>query len=445
MDKPTSPSLRSLPRNVWALGLTSFFTDISSEMVFNLLPLFLYNVLGVRTGLIGLIEGIAETTASLIKIFSGYVSDRLGKRKWLTAAGYGLSALTKPLLYFANTWGWVLGVRFVDRVGKGIRTAPRDALIADSVTPETRGLSFGLHRAADTAGAMLGMVIAAGVVWAAQGPGTQAGLRTLERGTFQDVVLISIVPGVLGVLSVAFGARDSQDFRGERLKAQGGAGFSVSLPIAPQSRKSAPPGFRKSPQMPNLSLKGFDVRFKAFLLIVVLFTLGNSSDAFLILRAQERGLTVLQVMEMLISFTLIYTLISIPAGALSDRIGRRTLVIGGWLVYGLIYLGFARAQTGGQIWVLYALYGLYYGLTEGTAKAYVADLVPAAQRGTAYGVYNAAVGLTAFPASFIAGLLWQGTGGWAGFGPSAPFAFGAVMAVLAVGLFGGWLPRGRGG
>ena len=401
----SSSGLRSLPRNVWALGLTSFFTDISSEMVFNLLPLFLLNVIGVRTSLIGLIEGIAETTASLLKIFSGYLSDRLGKRKWLTTSGYGLSAVSKPLLYFANTWVWVLGVRFVDRVGKGIRTAPRDALIADSVTPETRGLSFGLHRAADTAGAMLGMIIAAGVVWA-----TQAELRTLERRTFQDIVLISIIPGLLGVLIVVAGARD-------------------------------PDGQQKPAMLPSLSLKGFDVRFKAFLFIVVLFTLGNSSDAFLILRAQERGLTVLQVMEMLISFTLIYTLVSTPAGALSDRIGRRKLVIGGWLVYGVIYLGFASAQTGWQIWVLYALYGFYYGLVEGTAKAFVADLVPAEQRGTAYGVYNAAVGLTAFPASFIAGLLWQGAGAWAGFGASAPFYFGAALAILAVGLFGLWLPK----
>lgn len=408
MSKPTEPpklTLRTVPRNVWALSLTSFFTDISSEMVFNLLPLFLYNVLGIRTSLIGLIEGIAETTASLLKIFSGYISDRLGKRKWLTAAGYTLSAVSKPLLYFANTWGWVLGVRFTDRVGKGIRTAPRDALIADSIDDRTRGLAFGLHRAADTAGAMLGLIIAAGVVWA-----VQAGVQTLEKSTFQTVTLISIIPGILGVLSIALGAREAN-------------------------------GGQRPAQVPRLSLKGFDVRFKAFLLIVVLFTLGNSSDAFLILRAQERGLTVLQVMGMLITFNLIYTLISVPAGALSDRIGRRTLVLGGWLVYGLIYLGFALSRTGGQVWGLYALYGLYYGMVEGTAKAFVADLVPKEQRGTAYGVYNAAVGLTAFPASFIAGLLWQGAGSWAGFGAAAPFYFGAVMALLAVGLFGFWLPR----
>jgi len=193
--------LRVIPRNVWALGLTSFFTDISSEMVLNLVPLFLFNVLGVKTSLIGLIEGIAETTASLLKIFSGYISDRIGQRKWLTASGYGLSTISKPLLYFATSWAGVLGVRFADRTGKGIRTAPRDALIADSVKENQRGLSFGLHRAADTGGAMLGLIIAALVIW-----GAQAGLHTLTRDTFQKVVLLSIIPGVLGVLSVPISA-----------------------------------------------------------------------------------------------------------------------------------------------------------------------------------------------------------------------------------------------
>jgi len=396
--------LRVIPRNVWALGLTSFFTDISSEMVLNLVPLFLFNVLGVKTSLIGLIEGIAETTASLLKIFSGYISDRIGQRKWLTASGYGLSTISKPLLYFATSWAGVLGVRFADRTGKGIRTAPRDALIADSVKENQRGLSFGLHRAADTGGAMLGLIIAALVIW-----GAQAGLHTLTRDTFQKVVLLSIIPGVLGVLSVVFGAQEV-------------------------GRK---PGLVK---LPSLSLQGFDTRFRAFLFILVLFTLGNSSDAFLILRAQERGLSVLQVMGMLITFNLIYALISTPAGALSDRVGRRRLIIGGWFVYSLVYLGFAGASAGWQVWGFYALYGIYYGLVEGTAKAFVADLVLPEQRGTAYGLYNAAVGLTAFPASLIAGVLWQGVGRWSGFGPSAPFFFGAGIALMAVLLLGIWLP-----
>ena len=393
-----SASLRSLPRNVWVLTATSFLTDISSEMIVYLIPLFLANVLKTGTAVIGLIEGIAETTASLMKIYSGALSDRLGKRKWLTVAGYGLSTIAKPFLYFAETWHWVLGVRFSDRLGKGIRTAPRDALVADSINDKQRGLAFGLHRAGDTAGAFLGLGIAAVIVWL-----TQAGAADLTRRTFQIAVLVSIVPAALAVLVLALGARDV-----------GGEGKSKA---------------------PILSLKGMDKRLKAFLLVVILFTLGNSSDAFIILRGQERGLDVLQVMLMLMTFNLIYASLSGPLGALSDKIGRRKLIIGGWIAYGLVYLGFALSHTGWQIWTLFGLYGIYYAASEGVGKALIADLVAPERRGTAYGLYNAAVGLTAFPASLIAGVLWQGLGSWTGFGASAPFFFGAVMALLAGLLF----------
>jgi MFS family permease len=404
-SEASATGLRHLPRNVWVVTATSFLTDVSSEMVINLIPLFLANVLGVRTGVIGLIEGIAETTASLLKVFSGWLSDRLGQRKWLTVTGYALSTIAKPFLYLANTWEWVLGVRFSDRVGKGIRTAPRDALVADSIDERQRGLAFGLHRAGDTAGAVVGLSIALLVVWIAQGGGL-----SLTRTTFQRVVLVSIIPAALAVAVLALGARD--------------------VPASGADRPA-----------PGLSLKGFDFRFKGFLFIIILFTLGNSSDAFLILRAQERGLSVLGVMGMLVTFNMVYALISGPAGALSDRIGRRRLIVAGWLAYGLIYLGFAAAGAAWQVWVLFSFYGIYYGLTEGIAKALVADLVRPDQRGIAYGVYSAAVGLTAFPASLIAGLLWQGMGTWAGFGPSAPFLFGAALALLAVALLAWWLPK----
>ena len=392
--------LASLPRNVWVATLTSFLTDISSEMLSNLLPLFLFNVLGAKTNVIGLIEGTAETTASVLKVFSGWLSDRLGQRKWLAVGGYALSAFSKPFLFFANSWGWVLGVRFGDRLGKGLRTAPRDALVADSIDEKQRGLAFGLHRAGDTAGAVVGLLVALGVVWFVQ----RADL-TLERSTFHTLVLFSIIPAVLAVIGLALGARET--------------------PI---------PTERRAARAPSFSLAAFDARFKLFLFIVVLFTLGNSSDAFLILRAQAAGLPVLGVLGMMITFNAVYTLVSGPAGALSDRVGRRRLIVGGWAVYGLIYLGFARVTVGWQAWALMAVYGIYYGLTEGVAKALVADLVPAEKRGTAYGLFNAAIGLTAFPASFIAGVLWQGAFGWNGFGPGAPFYFGASMALLACAL-----------
>jgi MFS family permease len=396
--------LRDLPRNVWAVTATSCLTDISSEMILNLLPLFLANVLGVRTGVIGLIEGLAESTASLLKVFSGWLSDRLGRRKGLAVTGYAFSTIAKPFLYIVTSWWGVLAVRFADRVGKGIRTAPRDALVADSIDERHRGLAFGLHRAGDTAGALIGLLIALGVVWA-----TQAGGMALTRSTFQTVVLISVIPATLGVLTLALGARD--------------------VPAADVR------------EPPRLSLHGFEIGFRRFLAVVGLFTLGNSADAFLILRAQERGLNVLGVLGMLATFNLVYTLVSGPAGSLSDRVGRQSLLIGGWLIYGLIYLGFALAGAAWQVWALYAMYGVYYGASEGTARAFVADLVPSARRGTAYGVYNAAVGLAAFPASLIAGLLWQGAGAWSGFGPSAPFFFGAGLALLAVALLATWVPR----
>jgi MFS family permease len=392
-------SLQRLPRNVWVLTITSFLTDVSSEMLINLIPFFLANVLGVRTAVIGLIEGVAETTASLVKILSGTLSDRLGKRKWLTVAGYTLSSIAKPFLYFANAWGWVLGVRFVDRVGKGIRTAPRDALIADSIRQEQRGLAFGLHRAGDTAGAFLGLGIAALMIWL-----TQSQTALLTRDTFQTIVLISIIPGVLSVLVLALGA--------------------VEVSRAGQESEKM-----------RLSLKDMDARFKSFLFVLVLFTLGNSSDAFILLRGQERGLNILQVMGMALTFNALYTIFAGPFGAWSDKIGRRRLIIGGWLVYGLVYLGLAFSQTGWQVWALFGIYGLYYAATEGVAKALVADLVPEALRGTAYGFFNAAIGITTLPASFIAGLLWQGVGDWSGFGASAPFFFGAGMALLAGILF----------
>ncbi len=396
--------IRKFPRNVWAVSLTSFFMDISSEMVINILPLFLSNVLGVKTNIIGIIEGIAEATASILKVFSGWLSDKLGGRKWLAVAGYGISTLAKPFFYIANSWGMIAGVRWADRIGKGIRTAPRDALVADSIEPEQRGIAFGFHRAADTGGAVLGILIAALAVWLAQSNNLQLG-----ENTFRTIVLISLIPAVLAVISLAVLARETVK--------------------------------RSDQTAPKITFKGLGKPFLVFLLIVGVFDLGNSSDAFLVLRAQERGLSVLGILLMLAAFNLVYTLVSAPAGSLSDRIGRRKVIIGGWLVYGVIYLGFALAQRPWHIWVLYIAYGVYYGLAYGTAKAMVADLVSPELRGTAYGTYNAVLGIIDFPASLLAGLLWQGAGAWAGFGPSAPFFFGSGLAFLAALMFLIWNPR----
>lgn len=403
-QKNNTLSTRSLPRNVWAVSLTSFFMDVSSEMVINILPLFLSGVLGVKTNLIGLIEGIAEATASLLKVFSGWLSDKLRSRKWPAVVGYSISAIAKPFFYWANSWGTVAGIRWADRVGKGIRTAPRDALVADSIEEKQRGLAFGIHRAADTGGAVVGLLISLLVVWL-----MQAGSQVLKEQTFRTLVWISLIPAVLAVLSLILGAQDTAI-----------------------TKQSAPPRF---------AFKSLGKPFVTFMIIVGLFDLGNSSDAFLVLRAQERGLNIIGVLAMLVTFNLIYALSSAPAGAWSDRIGRRKVIVGGWLVYAAIYLGFALAGQGWHVWVLYALYGLYYGLAYGTTKAMVADIVDPQVRGTAYGTYNAVLGILDLPASLIAGILWSGIGSWGGFGAAAPFYWGAALAFTAAIAMMLWMPK----
>jgi hypothetical protein len=279
-------------------------------------------------------------------------------------------------------------------VGKGVREAPRDALVAGSVAAEDRGLAFGLHRAADTGGAVVGLTIAIAVVAL-----VQRGGALLTRDAFQVIVLASLVPAFLGVLTLALGAVEVRP--------------TASEPAA------------------RIRFRGLGRRFGVFLAIVALFDLGNFSDAFLILRAQERGLGVSDVLWMLVAFNLVYALLSTPAGALSDRLGRKRLIVAGWLAYAAIYLGFAMVESGRQVVVLMICYGAYYGLVTGTAKAFVADLVPPVLLGTAFGAYNATLGLIDLPASLIAGLLWQGIGSWRGFGPAAPFYFGAATALAA--------------
>jgi MFS family permease len=394
---------QKLPRNVKVVAVTSFLTDVSSEMVINTLPLFLKNVLGVKTSIIGLIEGVAESTSSMLRLFSGWFSDWLRKRKLLAVLGYGISALFKPLFYFANSWGMVAAARWGDRIGKGVRTAPRDALVADSTPASQRGYAFGFHRAADTAGAFIGLVIGLAIVWF-----FQKGSNVLLAGTFRIIVLASLLPAFLGVIVLWLGVRET-----------------------------APTGVA---ERPRFGFKSLGKDFRWFIVIVGIFELGNSSDAFIILRAQERGLSIIGIFAMLLAFNFVYTVLSFLAGKRSDKVGRRRVVMAGWAIYGLAYLGMASARSALHIVILYILYGVYYGLSYGTAKALVADLVKPELRGMAYGTYNAVLGLTDLPASFLAGILWSGVGSWAGFGPAAPFYFGAIMAFLALLLFVFWKP-----
>jgi MFS family permease len=388
----------ALHRNVWVATGTSFLTDVSSDMLQTVLPLFLANVLGVRVWAVGVVYGVADATSSILKLYSGWLSDRMGQRKWLAVAGYGISTLSKPFLYIASTWGAVVGIRFADRVGKGVRTAPRDALLADSTPPGQRAFAFGLHRAGDSAGAVVGLLLAVWIVRGAQGSGA-----LLTEATFRTVVLWSLVPAVLAVLLLAAGARD--------------------VPL---------PGRRE--RGPKLGMRGLGRGFGAFVAVSVLFEFGNSADAFLVLRAQERGLTVVGILWIMVAFNVVYTAVSTPAGSLADRVPRKWLVFAGWMVYAAVYLGFALARSPAHVAVLWTVYGAYHGLVAGAAKALIAELVPENARGMAYGSYAAAVGLATLPASLLAGVLWQGFGSWEGLGAAAPFAFGAVMALLAAGL-----------
>jgi MFS family permease len=376
------PSLRSaLTPNVRALGVVSFLTDVSTEMVYPLLPLFLTRTLGAGVAFVGIVEGVAETTASLLKLLSGWLSDRLGRRKALVAWGYGLSSATRPLMAVALAPWHVLATRFLDRIGKGIRTAPRDALIADSVPAASRGAAFGFHRAMDHAGAVVGPLLA-------------FLLLPLFANNYRAVFWLACIPAVLCVLVLLVGVRER------------------------------PSQSRPATSLP-LTLRPYSNRFRGYLAILVIFTLGNSSDAFLLLRARELGVSDAAVPLLWAVLHVVKSSGSFAAGVLSDHAGRRGAIIAGWLLYAAVYAGFAVAGSAAAIWGLFLVYGLYFGLTEGVEKALVADMVPAELRGSAFGLYNTAIGIAALPASLLTGALWQT------FGPAVALGSGAVLAAVA--------------
>ena len=369
-------------------------------MVVYLLPLFLANVLRTPAPIIGLIEGVAETTASLTKLVSGYISDRIGNRKWPTVIGYTLSLAAKPLLAVAGSWEAVFVARFADRFGKGIRNAPRDALIADSVDPARRGDAFGFQRAGDTLGAFLGLAVAIGVVYL-----TQQQAVLLTQSTFTTLVWLSMIPIALAVVVLIVGLQEVG-------KVQGSTGRRATL-----------------------SLGAFDGRFRFVLFCVALFTLGNSADAFIVLLAQARGANVLTTLFMVLGFNAVYTIFAQPFGRLSDQVGRFRMILIGWVFYAAVYLGFALSDGIWQVALLWAFYGLYYAMVDGALRSLVADLTPPELRGTGYGWFNATVALMALPASLVAGLLWQNVG------PAAPFYWGAALAGAAALLLGVFYAR----
>ncbi|MCX5704840.1 MAG: MFS transporter [Candidatus Omnitrophica bacterium] len=368
--------------NIILLGITSLLTDISSEMVYPILPVFLVTTLGASPAILGLIEGIAESLASLLKVFSGYWSDKIEKRKPFAIFGYTGSTLGRFLLFMAASWPVVLLARVVDRFGKGVRTAPRDALIAESAKDGRRGAAFGLHRAMDTLGAVIGVAAAYFLV-------------TRHNGNLRNIFLFSLVPAVLGVL-ILFFVRER--------------------PRAPQQLK------KEKLQFKWYSL---DKRLKLFLIFTFIFTLGNSSNQFLLLRANGLGGSVAQVILFYLAYNVVYCLAAYPAAWLSDKIGRKKLLVAGYFFYGVVYLGFALNHSLQNLWVLFGMYGLYIGFTEGVEKALVVDIAPVKLRATAIGLHATLVGIGLLPASILAGLLWKFLG------PQAAFYFGAIMGLLA--------------
>jgi MFS family permease len=389
-----------LPRNVLAISVVSLLNDASSEIIYPFLSLFLAVTLGATPFAIGLIEGGAESASGLLKLFSGYLSDRRGRRKGLVVFGYGLASVMRPLLGFATSWTQVLAIRLTDRVGKGLRSAPRDAMIADAADPSERGLAFGFHRAMDHAGAVVGPLLGYFILlFIAENKNAPS------AADYRTLFLVASVPALAAVLVAALFVRETR-----RAKTNDAAAAAVVTPPA------------------RLSLRGFDANFKRFLFILVLFTLSNSSDTFLLLRAKEAGVGAATVPLLWAALHVCKVASSLVGGDLSDRLGRKTLIASGWLLYAGVYAGFAFVSSVGEAWALFLIYGVYFGLVEGAEKALVADLVPADQRGTAYGLYNLAFSIAVLPASLLLGALWQWRGATTAFLVSA--ALGALSALL---------------
>ena len=390
-----SPATAPLSPTVKALGLVSLLADTSSEMIYPVNPIFLTRILGAPPWVVGMVEGMAESIASLLKPFAGQWSDHLGQRKPFAVAGYALSAFGKPLIGLASAWGLVFVARALDRTGKGLRTAPRDALIAENSDPTQRGRAFGLHRSMDTTGAVIGPLI--GYLY----------LR-LFPDALRELYFLAFIPGLLSVFALLFFVREAK-----KGAARSGAAKPAIFPF---------------------TLSGLSAEYRTYLAIVALFALGNSSDAFLLLRAGDRGMTAQNLLLLYAAFNVVEAVLAYFAGGLSDRVGRRPLLAAGYGVFALVYLGFARLPGSAAVWPLFLLYGFYYTLTQGTQRAYAADLANPARRGAEIGAFHFVVGLSALPASLIAGWLYSRVS------PAAPFYVSAATAITAALLLLLWRP-----
>ncbi|SDA38473.1 MFS transporter [Mesorhizobium qingshengii] len=378
--------LRTIPAGIWALGFVSLLMDVSSEMIHALLPIYLVTAMGASMVTVGMIEGVAEATAAITKVFSGALSDWLGKRKLLAVIGYGLAAVTKLVFPLASTVGWVMAARFVDRIGKGIRDAPRDALVADIAPPHLRGASFGLRQSLDTVGAFVGPLLAIGFMW-------------LTFNQFQIVFWVAILPGVL----------------------------AVALLLVVVKEPARPAGLREVRAPLSLpELRSLGSSFWLVVCVATVFTLARFSEAFLILRAQAMGLPIVLIPLVLVVMNVIYSLAAYPAGALSDRVNRLTMLIIGFSILIAADLVLARPGNLAGVALGVALWGLHLGFTQGLLATLVADTAPPELRGTAFGIFNLSGGLSLLAASLLAGMLWDN------FGPQMTFLAGAGFTALAL-------------
>jgi MFS family permease len=378
----------SIPKTIWILGFVSLLNDVSTEMIHSVLPMFLVATLGASVTIVGLIEGTAEAIGSILKVFSGALSDYIGHRKWLVFGGYALSTLLKPLYAIASSPLWVLTARLGDRIGKGIRVAPRDALMADCTDPENRGAAYGLRQSLDTVGAVIGPLAASALLFT-------------SSQNFRLIFWTALAPAGLAVILLATGIRE---------------------PKASQAKSPANP-------INMAALRGLGKQYWALVLVAFVFNLGNSSDAFLLLKAQTVGISAPHIPLVLVTMNVSYAISSYPCGVLSDKLGRFDLLLSSFVLYVAVYAGFALADQPWQIWSLLVLYGFYLGLSQGNLLAFVADTIPSQLRGTAFGAINLVVGFALLPASMLAGLLWQYVS------PAATFFAGSALAVLAIIVF----------
>lgn len=374
-----------ISKNVFVMGWVSFFNDIASEMVYPIVPIFLTTFLGASVAIVGVIEGIAESTAALLKVFSGWLSDKFQKRMPFISSGYSLSAFSKLLLGLAYSWPIVLIARFLDRFGKGIRTSARDSLIAESCSANERGKSFGFHRALDTLGAVFGPL---GAIL----------FLTIFKNNLRLTFYIAFIPALIGIILLLVFVKEKK---------------------------------KKALCASELRLRWRDVNpsFKIYLFINIIFFIGNSSDTFLILRAQNLGLAIKTTIFAYVLFNITYSLLSIPAGIIVDKIGAKKVIITGLFIFSIVYFFFGFINSSMFIWLLFPIYGIYMALTEGVGKAYISLLVPVEKSGTAFGIYQTAIGICSFFASFIAGLMWSYIN------VRIPFYFGSIMAFIAAILF----------